>query len=170
MDVHDAVGVQKTTENEESTDSETSEDTRDSEQSEDEVDEEEGEEEDEYEDDFWALMRARVLKSNANLEISEETLPILRKDLTDRYKQKLTLLQALKTDPIHKKIMSTKRKLEEDDDYDSDEALHTAINMRNYLMFRACKFRDEDFDLGRHDDSDTSEDDMGDSNDENHSY
>ena len=99
---------------------------------------------DEY--DVWDDMREETLESKGVSEISQETLPIVQRDLLYRYKHRIFILQALRKDRIHRKVMSTKRKLQEDDDYDSDEALEGAIHMRKYLIYRACNFRDEDID------------------------
>ena len=40
-------------------------------------------------------------------------------------------------DPVHKKIMSTKQKLQEDDDYEAQEAIKYAVKKRKYLIQEA---------------------------------
>ena len=78
-------------------------------------------------------------------EVYINELPKLRRNLLSRYKSKVLELEGLRKDPVHKKIMSTKRKLEEEDDFDSDEALEAAIDHRKFLIYKAARFCEEDF-------------------------
>ena len=134
------------------------EDTRDddtgSEMTEEEQDREE-EEEERY--DVWDDIREQTLgTTGGDVKLSEERLPTLRRELTDRYKNIVYKLRVVRKDPVHRKIMDTKRRLQEDDGYDSDEALDAAVDLRKYLIYRACNFRDEDL-LEEDDDDDDEE-------------
>ena len=139
-------------------------DESDSEVKEEEEEEEEeekeggGEEEEEDGYDVWGNMRTRILERRGS-DVTKNKLPILKQDLTNLYKNKVFELERLKRDPIHKKIMTTKRKFEEDEEYDSDEALEAAIESRKYLMFRECKFRDQDVISNSDDDDDVDDED-----------
>jgi len=119
------------------------------------VDEEEEEEEEENASDkeqkepddyngFWYELGERVLDGRDSAQAINE-LSKLRRNLLSRYKSKVLELEGLRADPVHKKIMSTKRKLEEEDDFDSDEALEAAIDHRKFLVYKAARFYEEDF-------------------------
>ena len=47
-------------------------------------------------------------------------------------------------DKGHEKIIETKRKLIEDDDYDVDEAIYSAVKKRKYIIEKETKTRDVD--------------------------
>ena len=53
------------------------------------------------------------------------------------YVRKIDDAAKLHKDPVHKKIMSTKRKLQEDDDYEAQEAIKYAVKKRKYLIQEA---------------------------------
>ena len=44
--------------------------------------------------------------------------------------ERLAWMRQLKKDPVHKKIMHTKDELEENDDFDPEEAMEAAIDKR----------------------------------------
>ena len=119
--------------------------------------EEEGGEEGEGGEDVWDAFRARILERRG-LDVTKKNLPILKNDLSNEYKNEVFELERLRRDPIHKKIMTTKRKFEEDDEYDSDEALEAAIESTKYLMYRECGFREEDIASGDDEDDDDDDD------------
>ena len=50
------------------------------------------------------------------------------------YVRKIVDAAKLHKDPGHKKIMSTKRKLQEDGDYEAEEAMRYAVKKRKYLL------------------------------------
>ena len=104
---------------------------------------EEKQEEDDYKYEFWEELAERVLGGRDSDEAINE-LPKLRRNLLSRYKSKVLELEGLRKDPVHKKIMSTKRKLEEEDGFDSDEALEASIDHRKLLLYKAARFCEED--------------------------
>ena len=135
-------------------DEDTRGDDTESEMTEEEQDQEE-EEEESY--DVWEDIREQTLSATGgDVKLSEERLSALRRELTDRYKNIVHKLREVRKDPVHKKIMNTKRRLEEDEGYDSEEALDAAVDLRKYLIYRACNFRDED--LLEDDDDDDGDD------------
>ena len=61
------------------------------------------------------------------------------------YVRRIVDAAKLYKDPGHKKIMSTKRKLQEDDDYETQEAIKYAVKMRKFLIQQAAgTLRDEE--------------------------
>ena len=48
--------------------------------------------------------------------------------------QKIELNKKLKRDSVHKQIMTTKRKLEDNENFSADEAMRYAIKKRKYLI------------------------------------
>lgn len=66
----------------------------------------------------------------------EELEPEYRSEFISNYKQLVRLGTALKRDPLHKKIMSTAKRLVDEEDYDDDEAMQYAIKKRRYLLQR----------------------------------
>ena len=53
------------------------------------------------------------------------------------YMKKILENTKLRQDPIHQKILKTKRKLQEDYDYESEEAMRYAVKKRKYLILKA---------------------------------
>ena len=45
-------------------------------------------------------------------------------------------MHEMKKDPVHRKIMQTKREFMENDDFDPQEALEAAIDKRKFLIRR----------------------------------
>ena len=101
------------------------------------------EEEEDPKSEFWERLGDQVIGSR---DVTANDLPKLRKKLISRFKSKVHELQELKRDPVYRKIMSMKRKLEIENDYDSDEAFESVVDQRKFLMFKAARFREEDFD------------------------
>ena len=64
----------------------------------------------------------------------QEILPDVQKTFRQIYLRTIHLLQQLKKDPIHKKILSTKRKLEDEEGFSEEEAWDYAIKKRKYLL------------------------------------
>ena len=73
----------------------------------------------------------------AHQEAYQHVLPKLRRNTMSNYVQKIVDAAKLHKDPVHKKIMSTKRKLQEDDDYEAQEAIKYAVKKRKYLIQEA---------------------------------
>ena len=48
-------------------------------------------------------------------------------------------------DPVHKKIMSTKQKLQEDDDYEAQEAIKYAVKKTVILMWNRTQASHQNF-------------------------
>ena len=53
------------------------------------------------------------------------------------YTRMLLLWHYANRDPVNKKIVKTKRKLIDEEDYDPDEAIRYAVHKRRYLIFKA---------------------------------
>ena len=63
----------------------------------------------------------------AHQEAYQHVLPKLRRNTLSNYVQKIVDAAKLHKDPVYKKIMSTKRMLQEDDDYEAQEAIKYAV-------------------------------------------
>ena len=53
--------------------------------------------------------------------------------------ERLLWMNQLKKDPVHKKIMQAKEAFVENDDFDPEEAIGAAIDMRKFLIKRILK-------------------------------
>ena len=73
----------------------------------------------------------------AHQEAYQHVLPKLRRNIMNNYVPKIVDAPKLHKDPVHKKIMSTKLKLQEDDDYEAQEAIKYAVKKRKYLIREA---------------------------------
>ena len=109
--------------------------------------EEEQEEEQDPKNEFWEQLADQVIGSK---DVTVDDLPKLRKKLISSYKSKVRELQELKKDPVHRAIMSKKRKLEIEEDHDSDEAFESVADQCKFMMFKAARFREEDFNDNDH--------------------
>ena len=63
-------------------------------------------------------------------------LPKLRRDIQSVYLDRILWIAQMKKDPIHKQIMKTNNAFFNDDNFDPEEALETAVDKRKFLMKR----------------------------------
>ena len=82
-------------------------------------------------------------KDDAELQASSLLLPAYRKRLRIFYPEYLKWLHALKTNPVHKKVMTTLRRFMDDDGMDFAEAAEAAISKRKYLLNRLIEYEDD---------------------------
>ena len=61
-------------------------------------------------------------------------LPSLRRNIRKLYMAKIDLNEKLRRDGVHKQIMTTKRRLEDNENFSADEAMRYAIKKRKYLI------------------------------------
>ena len=66
----------------------------------------------------------------------EELKPQYITHMISNYKYLVGLTDALKRDPVHRRIKETAKRLREDDDYDDDESSQYAIKKRKFLIAR----------------------------------
>ena len=78
-----------------------------------------------------------MMADEAHQEAYQLVLPKLRRNIMSNYVWKIVDAAKLHKDPVHKKIMSTKRKLQEDDDYEAQEANKYAVKKRKFLIQEA---------------------------------
>ena len=76
----------------------------------------------------------------AHQEAYQHVLPKLRRNIMSNYVRKIVDAAKLHKDPVHKKIMSTKRKLQEDDDYEAQEAIKYAVKKRKISHSRGHRY------------------------------
>ena len=82
------------------------------------------------------LINTGLDAETATDEATSTLLPKLQKDLEDIYVERLMWMHEMKKDPVHRKIMQTKREFMENDDFDPQEALEAAIDKRKFLIRR----------------------------------
>ena len=72
----------------------------------------------------------------AKQEAFEKILPVFQKELADVYMNNLAWMKALRKDPIHKKIMTTRDDYVNNDMFDQDEAIAAAVDKTKFLLKR----------------------------------
>lgn len=60
--------------------------------------------------------------------------PKYNRQLRNFYQRTIRMMDIIRRDPVHKKIMDTARKLREDEEYERDESLKYAVKKRCYLL------------------------------------
>ena len=80
------------------------------------------------------LMGEGMSTSESHQAACSYVLPSLRRNITRLYLSKIELSKKLRGDNVHKQIMATKRKLEDDDDFEENEAIRFTIRKRKYLI------------------------------------
>ena len=108
------------------------------------------------------LRKEGLGKKLAQIRAYNEMLPELRKALRQVYIDHLKWVHVLREDPIHKAILETRKKFQEEEDMDFNEAVEAAVNQRKYLLNRAFQPMEE----SDTDDEDMDEDDEDDTDDE----
>ena len=84
-----------------------------------------------FDDKNAELVEGGMLASGAHQAAYRCVLPNLRWNITMNYMEKIMENNKLRQDPIHRKILSVKRKL--DDNYEPEEAMRYAIKNENIL-------------------------------------
>lgn len=90
------------------------------------------------------LINEGMAANEAQQEAYRHVLSRLRRNIMSNYVQKVFEAAKLHKDPIHKKIMSTKRKLQEDEDYEPEEAIKYAVTKRKYIIQKATSTLSDD--------------------------
>ena len=85
------------------------------------------------------LMSTGLDEETAKNEASFKLLPKLQRELGNIYKGRLEWIQEMKRDPVHMKIMQTKKDFMENDDFEPEEALEAAIDKRKFLIRKLLK-------------------------------
>ena len=111
----------------------------------------------EYEECYDAFLESGVSEKKAEIMAQKEIRSKLRKHVKDRYVKFLKRIALLRKDRAHKQIMSTKRKLLEEDEFDENEALHYAVKKRRFLIEKASGLLSDD-EISNEDDDDDEED------------
>ena len=96
-----------------------------------------------WEEQVEQYITQSLQKDDAELQASSLLLPAYRKRLRIFYLQYLKWFHALKTDPVHKKVMTTLRRFMDDDGMDFAEAAEAAISKRKYLLNRLIEYEDD---------------------------
>ena len=92
-----------------------------------------------------------MMADDAHQEAYQYVLPKLRRNIMSNYVRKIVGAAKLYRDPVYKKIMSTKRKLQEDGDYEAQEAIKYAVKKRKFLIQEATGTLSDDeldYDIG----------------------
>ena len=91
---------------------------------------------DRYDDILQALFMEGHDESETKQEAFEKILPVFPKELGDVYMDNLAWMEALKKDPIHKKIMATRDYYVNKNMFDPDEAIAAAVKKRKFSLKR----------------------------------
>ena len=86
-----------------------------------------------------SLINSDLDEQSAKDKAYSNILPKLQKELENIYMERLLWRKQLKKDSVHKKIVRTKDALVENDDFDPEEALEAAVDMRKFLIKRLLK-------------------------------
>ena len=103
------------------------------------------------------LRKAGNGKKLAQIRAYNQMLPELQKALRQVYIDHLKWVHVLREDPIHKAILETRKKFQEEEDMDFNEAVEAAVNQRKYLLNRVFQPMEE---------PDTDEEDMDEDDEE----
>ena len=93
-------------------------------------------------------------------------LPSLRRNIRKLYMAKIKLNKKLRRDGVHKQIMTTKRRSEDNEKFSADAAMRYAVKKQKYLIqnvtgtLNVCELEQDD-------DDDNDIDDDNDDNDNN---
>ena len=116
-----------------------------------------------------SLQKAGLSKKRARIRAYNEMLPELQKELRHQYIDHLKWVHMLREDPIHEAILETRKKFQEEEDMDFNEAVEAGVNQRKYLLNRVFQpLEESDTDKEDTDESpnESPDDDMYDSPEE----
>lgn len=106
-----------------------------------------------------ALLEEGMPASDAHQAAYKHVLPTLRQNIRRVYMDKIQLNMKLRHDRVHKQILATKRKLEDEEDFDSEEAMRYAVQKRKYLIQDVtATLSDNELDEVDNDNTDDTED------------
>ena len=77
---------------------------------------------------------------DAHQEAYQHVLPKLRRNIMSNYVRKIVGAAKLHEDPVHKKIMSTKRKLQDDDDESYKKMMTMKPKKRSNMLWKRGNF------------------------------
>ena len=104
-----------------------------------------------------SLRKAGLSKKRARIRAYNEMLSELQKVLRQQYIDHLKWVHVLREDPIHDAILETRKKFQEEEGMDFNEAVEAAVNQRKYLLNRVFQPMEE---------PDTDEEDMDEDDEE----
>ena len=116
-----------------------------------------------------SLQKTGLSKKRARIRAYNEMLPELQKELRHQYIDHLKWVHMLREDPIHEAILETRKKFQEEEDMDFNEAVEAGVNQRKYLLNRVFQpLEESDTDKEDTDESpnESPDDDMYDSPEE----
>ena len=109
-----------------------------------------------------SLRKAGLSKKRARIRAYNEMLSELQKVLRQQYIGHLKWVQVLREDPIHEAILEARKKFQEEEGMDFNEAVEAAVNQRKYLLNRVFQPMEEP----DTDEEDIDEEDIDESPDE----
>ena len=98
-----------------------------------------------YEKTLQELVEGGASENTARRDALRVVSPIMREIVNKTYTDMLMLWHFAEEDDSHEKIMATKRKLMDDEDYDAGEAIRYAVKKRRFLIQKKTRTLDEDF-------------------------
>ena len=107
---------------------------------------------DKYDKVSETLISNGVNQDEVERDTLRVVLPDIRKHICERYTDMLLLWHYAEGDDTHQKVIGTKRKLIEDEDYDEEEAVRYAVKKRRYLIQKETSTLDDDIPIHDQDD------------------
>merc|ERR1712121_267215 len=98
-----------------------------------------------FEEAVQALVERGESENTARRDALRIVLPRMREIIDETYTDMLMLWHYAEENESHEKIMATKRKLMDDEDYDAGEAIRYAVKKRRFLIQKETRTSDEDF-------------------------
>ena len=105
-----------------------------------------------YQEKMEQLVEQGFTQTLAKDHAFQEILPDVQKTLRQIYLRTIQLQQQLKKDPTHKKILSTKRKIEDEEGFSEEEAWDYAVKKRKYLLNQLITDKLKEEEVGKNED------------------
>ena len=89
---------------------------------------------------FRRCVRSDYCRSFYEQFARHKMVPAYTKELMKVHKKYLRLLKGLQRDSTHRKMWKTMKRLKEEEDYDEDESIDSAVNERKLLLQRMLTY------------------------------
>ena len=82
---------------------------------------------------IWQML-VYMSENEAKDNVFHQILPTLEKEARKVYLENLQWIRNLRKDPMYQKVMESKRRLIDEDEFDSEEATEAAVQKRKHLL------------------------------------
>ena len=86
------------------------------------------------------MQEDEITHEEATKDVYDAWVPACTKELMKVYKKYHRLLKGLQRDSTHRKMWKTMKRLKEEEDYDEDESIDSAVNERKLLLQRMLTY------------------------------